>query len=106
MSSIMLTDIQKNSTTTPTFLHLDNFSAVLLALYRAKSKIRKHVEICAHRLGHHVCTPKSIRNHIPTNRNLSDLLAKSLDKETFQRIKPLMINPALSHHRMPEHLGV
>lgn len=61
-----ISNIHPRSIDSPTPLHIDNMSTVLVAWNQARTKRRKHYYISAHHLGHHIRTRTIRLHHIPT----------------------------------------
>lgn len=103
----IMIDMHPHRKSAPTPLHVENFSAILVAINQAKAIRRKHIDIRAHHLGHQQHNNSIHLEHLPSHRNLSDILTKTLDKTAFDRLKRCLVKPPPpAFKRTLEHPGV
>lgn len=102
----MLPDIHPSTTASHTLLHVENMRALLVAETPSKRKQRKNIDICAHKHGHHISTGNINLHHVSTYWNLLYLQNMGLDKPTFGRLAPQLIEPPIEGSCMPQHPGM
>lgn len=101
-----MASITPRSGNQPTPLHIDNLSAILVARNQSKTKRRKNIDIKAHHIDHHHGNNFNALQYLPSHKNLSDILTKSLDTTPFTRLKDQLVKPPPFVNRTSKHPGV
>ena len=91
----LLQDTDKTSIA-PTPHHIDNRSAILIAMSKAPTKRRKYIDIRHHYLQHHVADNTITVYRIPTHQIQAVIFTKSLHRDRFQELRAAL-------HIIPRH---